>query len=115
MFREQKFGHLQKSFLVDRQEFIESLDKHIDRVKKGAVYFLGMTLYGTDIVPECSYSISRLLEIFHQVLQNTANFKLINEIIQSLLSLLQNQQVELTYEWDIIMDMIETLFEFHLK
>ena len=65
----------------DRHEFIVSLEKHIDRVKRGAVYFLGMTLYGTDNVAECSYSISRILDVFRQVLTNTKNFKLINEII----------------------------------
>lgn len=81
IFREQKLAVLKIRMEADRHEFIESLEKHLDRVKRGAVYFLGMTLYGTDNVKECSYSISRILDVFRQVLTSTKNFKLINEII----------------------------------
>ena len=84
-----------------------------DRVKRGAVYFLGMTLYGQDMVRECNYSISRILEVFIQVLKSTKNFKLVNEIINSISTLLFNRAEEITHEWDTIFDVIETLFAYH--
>lgn len=115
MFREKQWKDMKKQLEEDRHEFIESLEKHIDRVKRGAVYFLGMTLYGTDKIPECSYSISRILDVFRQVLASTRNFKLINEIIVSILTLLANQKIKLSFEWDLILDIIETLFRYHSK
>jgi hypothetical protein len=115
LFKAQRLGALRHRFEADRHEFIESLEKHIDRVKRGAVYFLGMTLYGTDNVKECSYSISRILDVFRQVLTNTKNFKLINEIVQSILTLLSNSAIKLSFEWDLILDIIETLFKYHSK
>ena len=74
-----------------------------------------MTLYGSDKVIECSYSISRILEVFKQVLTSTKNSKLIGEIIRSILTLLQNPTIQLTFEWDLILDIIETLFKYHSK
>ena len=115
MFREAKFDYMKKRFENDRYEFVESLEKHMDRVKRGAVYFLGMTLYGTDRIGECTYSVSRILDVFRQVLTNTSNFKLINEIVQSILSLLQNSSIKLSFEWDLILDIVETLFKYHSK
>ena len=81
IFMERKLPDLKMQFLKDRNDFVNELVKHLDRVKRGAVYFLGMTLYGTDRVLECSYSISRILDVFNQVLINTTRFNLINEII----------------------------------
>ena len=115
LFRDNKLNQLSLKFEQDRHDFMESLEKHIDRVKRGAVYFLGMTLYGTDNIKECSYSINRILDIFRQVLCNITNFKLIYEIIQSILTLLQNPQINLTFEWDTIMDIVEILFSHHAK
>ena len=97
----------------DRQELIEKLEEDLDLVKWGAVYFMGMTLYGPDNVQECTYSMSRILEVFRLVLMNTKNYQLINEIILSIDQLLRNKIFYVSIEWDQILDIIETLFKYH--
>ena len=74
-----------------------------------------MTKYGTDYVPGCTYSISRILDVFTEVLQNTWNINLINEIIVSVSTLLMNKKIDLTFEWDQILNIIEVLFKQHTK
>lgn len=63
-FRNGKLQFIKHRLELDRQELIDKLESNLDVVKWGAVYFLGMTLYSTDSVPECSYSINRILEVF---------------------------------------------------
>lgn len=116
MFAEGKLLQLKERLVRDRQEFIMSLEQHIDRVKRGAVYFLGMTIYGdTGTTSECSYSISRILDVFRTVLTTTQNYKLVNEIIKGILTLLESHGSKLTFEWDLIFDIVETLFKYHPK
>jgi len=74
-----------------------------------------MTKYGTDYVQGCTYSISRILDVFTEVLINTWNINLINEIIVSVSTLLQNKKIDLTFEWDQIMNIIDVLFKYHTK
>jgi hypothetical protein len=74
-----------------------------------------MTKYGTDYVQGCTYSISRILDVFSEVLTNTSNINLINEIIVSVSSLLLNKNIDLTFEWDQILNIIEILFKQHTK
>lgn len=33
----------------DRHEIVKMFDRCLDKIKKGAIYFISMTLWGTDI------------------------------------------------------------------
>ena len=108
MFKESRLPSLKQRILHDRIEFVETIERNLDKVKRGAVTILGYAKLGHDHV-ECSYSVSRILEVFSEVLLRTKNIKLISAIIESIQSLLYIKRFQLTFEWDQILDIIEIL------
>ena len=108
LFKESRLPSLKQRILHDRIEFVETIERNLDKVKRGAVTILGYAKLGHDHV-ECSYSVSRILEVFSEVLLRTKNIKLISAIIESIQSLLYIKRFQLTFEWDQILDIIEIL------
>mmetsp|Transcript_6319 Transcript_6319/g.10275 ORF Transcript_6319/g.10275 Transcript_6319/m.10275 type:complete len:85 (+) Transcript_6319:1861-2115(+) len=72
-----------------------------------------MALYGSDNVPMTSYSISRILDLFKEVVTHTTSVSLVTKIIDSIATLIG--QVSLTFEWEQLWDIVEILFDQHLK
>lgn len=53
-----------KSLETDRSMLIKTFEKQIERVKKGAVYFIGMALWGYESVDGLKYPINPILKLF---------------------------------------------------
>ena len=68
-------------------EFVETIERNLDKVKRGAVTILGYAKLGLDLV-ECSFSARRILDVFSEILVRSTNIKLISSITESILRLL---------------------------
>lgn len=51
----------------ERTTIIETFEKHLDKIKRGAIYFIGMALWGPDISQQY-YPINLVLKSFKGLL-----------------------------------------------
>ena len=113
-FRTRKADFVKRR-LEDRKRFVKYLENDLDLVKQGAVYFLGLALCSSDIVPSTSFSISHMLLIFKSITAHTKNYPLIKEILYSTNQLVGCRQKDIAFEWDLILDIVEIMIKNHLE
>ena len=65
----------------DRSIWINTFEKNIDRVQKGAIYFVGKILWSQEKIEDLNYPISTILCIFNELINEKSKFNVINEIL----------------------------------
>ena len=97
----------------DRNFWIQTVERQIERVQKGAIYFIGRILWTNERIENINYPISHILKIFLQIVRKQGQkFSIINEILRAVKQLVMNKQGCLYFEWQTIVAIIDSLSDY---
>ncbi|CDW73839.1 UNKNOWN [Stylonychia lemnae] len=104
-----KLKELMGILLNDRTLWISTFEKNIDRVQKGAIYFVGRILWSQEKIEELNYPLSQILTVFNDLINEKSKFNVINEILGATKQLVGLKYQSLYYEWQGILNILDSL------
>eukprot|EP00347_Sterkiella_histriomuscorum_P001860 403370400 len=96
----------------DRNLWISTFEKNIDRVQKGAIFFVGKILWSQDRIDNINYPINQILNIFCNLINKKTKFNVISEIFGATKQLVLNNYQTLYFEWKGILQIMDQLTDY---
>ena len=93
----------------DRISWINTFEKNFDKVLKGAIFFIGKILWSSDRIYEVQYSLTQVLKFFNTIIVSTDKFSVLNEILTATKMLAVSRDIQLYFEWEIILKIVENV------
>jgi hypothetical protein len=78
-------------------------------VKKGAIYFISMALWGYESLDTYKYPFNQILKMFKNLAIRTTKFNILNHIMMAVKQLLIKKHQELYLAWDTILEIMEIM------
>lgn len=88
---------------------MQYFEMNIDKVFKGAVYFIGKALWGNERLEEVSYPINQVLKFFQSLITPQTKFNLLNEVLTATKMLIVNSELHKYYEWKAVLDILDSV------
>jgi len=93
-----------KTLENDKRYLVRAFEKEIDRLKRGAIYFIGMACWSQEAVPQLPFPLSSILGVLKRIVTTSTRHSLLSEVLCATRSIIQRK--ELFLEWDIILEIV---------
>lgn len=91
----------------------EYFERNVDKIIKGAVYFIGKALWGPERITEVPiyFSINQILKFFTSLITADTRVSVLNEILTATKMLIANKEIPKYFEWQTIVEMLELSYQ----
>jgi hypothetical protein len=99
-------------FGEERMGWIEYLERNVDKIAKGGVYFIGKSLWGPERITEINitYSINLIFKYFNSLINPYSRLGVLNEVLTATKMFIVNKDMPKYFEWQTILDMLELCY-----
>ena len=88
--------------------WVNTFEKNMDRVLKGAVFFVGKLLWSQERIGD-NHPLNLILQCFHELILQTNKFSVLNEVLTATKMLVVNREIQLFFEWETVLAIVDTL------
>lgn len=99
----------------DRQLWLTTIEKWMDRVQRGAIYFVSKSLWNVEKIDTITYPINHVLKFFNSHIGQSTQLSLIIEILTAIKFLIQCNEVKLFFEWATIIKILNSSITYHAE
>ena len=87
----------------DRNLWVNTFEKNIEKVQKGAIFFIAKILWSQERIEEIHYPINHVLKIFNTLIKQSNRFSIIIEVMTATRQLVVNRYNQIYLEWEQIL------------